>query len=177
MKTILSICLVFFTVSASSGPDDLKSSKINLRSSEEFVFYDKKDLLAADMGKIAQFRGVLIRPQEASSALKSSDLYQFPKETRIKMNLKICREYVTRILGKAQARGLKEDYPVELFETSVGPACFLEQANLVQDSSNPNRVVILGFIHGQLNAQVWNLPSKLTDESRDQLKGFWKTLK
>ncbi len=176
MKILLALILILpFQNAIAFGKR--KSSHIDLRSKEEMVFYSKKDMLLSEIGKIAEFQGVLVRENQPLYELRSADLYQFSNEKKISMSVRLCNFYADKIYGDAKKRSLKLERTPALFQTTVGQACTFMLKDSFADASRPYRLAMVGFVHGRLIALTWNLSDKPTDRILEDLQSFWKTIK
>lgn len=154
-----------------------KPSPIDLRSSQGIIFYSKQEMTFSDMGKISEYQGMLVRPNEATQSLRSADLYKFPKETKIKMTIELCQKYADRIFGRQEKRSLKLNQALKLFNTPVGQACEFQMTDSYTKAQRRYRYVISGFIHGRLIALVWSFPQLPSSEVVNGLQGFWQTIR
>lgn len=168
--------LVFLSVGV-QALENRKPSSIDLKSSNEIVFYSKKDNPFSDMGKIDEYQGTLVLLNEASAALGSADLYKFPKETAIKMTKSLCRLNADKIFGPEPERSLKMNESMVLFDTAVGKACEYKLTDTYAHAKRPHAYVISGFIHGRLVTLVWALIEAPSNEATAKLRQFWKSLK
>ncbi len=154
----------------------LAKSTIDIKSKEEIVIYDKNEILFSDVGKIKEFRSVLVQLNQTNNELSKSDLYLFSDENKISMTLDLCEKYITKIFGAPEISGLQWKNTQSLFDTSTGKACDFQAKDSAVKSKIPVRYGIIGFIHGKLIASVWQLNS-LGAENQTLLQKFWKTLR
>lgn len=151
-------------------------STLDLKSKEEIAIYDKNEILFSDVGKIKEFKAVLVQLNQSQNELSKSDLYLFSEENKISMSLDLCEKYIIEIFGAPEVSGLQWKNTQRLFETSTGSACDFQAKDVAAKSKIPVRYGIIGFIHGKLIASVWQLNS-LGNENQTLLQKFWKTLR
>lgn len=172
---------LFFTILLFSlfaqGKSQRKPSSIDIKSADEIVFYAKSEMPFSDMGKISEYQGNLVQLNEPSAQFGEADLYWFATESTTVMTKKLCNRYADQIFGSEKDRSLKINDSIQLFETTVGPACDYKLADTYAHAKRPFAYVITGFIHGRLTALVWALSQAPNSEDSAKLRLFWKTLK
>lgn len=173
----MKILIYFLLLSLSSQAAQKKSSKIDIKSTSDMVFFSKEDSALSSIGKIKEFQGTIIHAAEVNQDLSSSDLYKFPDESAITISPELCSKYADKMFGPADKRVLKLQGSFQLFETPTGKACEFQLKDTYEKARMPYRYTIVGFVHGKLIALMWGLFENPSASDKEKLKNFWKTLK
>ncbi|MBC7740653.1 MAG: hypothetical protein H7061_00550 [Bdellovibrionaceae bacterium] len=174
IKILISILLIQLVA---HGRVKRKPSAIDIKSSEEILFIDKKEAAFSDMGKSTDYAGQLVQLSETSAELMNSDLYKFKNESATQVSVRLCEKYLVELFGTEKKRSLQLKTPIQLIDTAVGKACALQLNDAYEHAAIPFRYVIVGLIHGRATGLVWNLYKIPSESTTAKLQSFWKSLK
>lgn len=169
--------VLFFSSMAYSANMKRTLASIGIKSSEEIIFRDKKDILFSETGKIDQYQGVLIQLSQPKSQFAQSDLYLFENESEIKMTASMCDKYISKIFGSKEKRVLKISEKLQIFKSHTGDTCDMALSDPESHALINSQYVLFGFLHGRLVGLVWQLDQPLTPADKNKFRKFWDTLR
>ncbi|MBK9321450.1 MAG: hypothetical protein IPM97_00585 [Bdellovibrionaceae bacterium] len=167
-RGFLLILLLFKFAGAAPNP---------FRSKEEIEFITKKEVKLLDFGKSESFVGLLRRPFERNSNLKSADLYALKSNEKSKVDPDLCRQMLGQIFGPIDKISLHVE-KIDLFKTTRGPACEAQVVDGKDPKTKiPERRVVIGFINLKAFALVFHFSKKSNSSEQEDIRLFWQSLK